>query len=98
MLQTTDTAATDSDFNAAVESSKLAALYNFAYGLSHEINNPLANIATRAQTLLLDEKNPERRGAKGRPEEQETQLDAAEPKEEDAAPFSRAWSASRWQR
>src|SRR5438477_12478568 len=49
------------DFDAALESAKLQALYNFAYGLSHEINNPLANIATRAQTLLVDEKDPERR-------------------------------------
>src|SRR5262252_7851680 len=51
----------ESDFAAAVESAKLRALYNFAYGLSHEINNPLANIATRAQTLLADEKDAERR-------------------------------------
>jgi signal transduction histidine kinase len=51
----------ESDFLAAVESAKLRALYNFAYGLSHEINNPLANIATRAQTLLADEKDRERR-------------------------------------
>jgi len=49
------------DFNSAVERAKLRALYHFAYGLSHEINNPLANIATRAQTLLVDEKDPERR-------------------------------------
>jgi signal transduction histidine kinase len=49
------------EFAAALESAKLEALYHFAYGLSHEINNPLANIATRAQTLLLDEKDPERR-------------------------------------
>jgi signal transduction histidine kinase len=49
------------DFAAAVEAAKLQALYNFAYGLSHEINNPLANIATRAQTLLVDERDPERR-------------------------------------
>src|SRR6476469_3658858 len=48
-------------FAAAVESAKLQALYNFAYGLSHEINNPLANIATRAQTLLADEKDTDRR-------------------------------------
>jgi signal transduction histidine kinase len=27
------------------------AMYNFAYGLSHEINNPLANIAARANLL-----------------------------------------------
>jgi signal transduction histidine kinase len=51
----------DADFAAAVESAKLQALYHFAYGLSHEINNPLANIATRAQTLLVDEPDPERR-------------------------------------
>lgn len=44
-----------------IEAAKLQALYNFAYGLSHEINNPLANIATRAQTLLADEADPERR-------------------------------------
>src|SRR5437868_15524952 len=49
------------EFSAAVEAAKLQALYNFAYGLSHEINNPLANIATRAQTLLVDEKDAERR-------------------------------------
>src|SRR3954465_2974652 len=58
-MQTTTEPATD--FAAAVESAKLQALYNFAYGLSHEINNPLANIATRAQTLLAEEKDPERR-------------------------------------
>ena len=51
----------DGDFVSALEAAKLQALYNFVYGLSHEINNPLANIATRAQTLLVDEKNPERR-------------------------------------
>src|SRR5436305_11183742 len=50
-----------SEFAPAVESAKLQALYNFAYGLSHEINNPLANISARAQTLLVDEKDPERR-------------------------------------
>src|SRR5262245_35834138 len=49
------------DFSRAVEAAKLQALYNFAYGLSHEINNPLANISARAQTLLVDEKNPQRR-------------------------------------
>ena len=32
-----------------------------AYGASHEINNPLANIAARAQALLRDEADPERR-------------------------------------
>jgi hypothetical protein len=32
-----------------------------AYGAGHEVNNPLANIAARAQTLLEDEQDPERR-------------------------------------
>jgi signal transduction histidine kinase len=49
------------DFASAVEAAKLQALYHFAYGLSHEINNPLANIVTRAQTLLVDENDPDRR-------------------------------------
>jgi signal transduction histidine kinase len=61
MHSTTETAAPSLDFAAAVEAAKLQALYHFAYGLSHEINNPLANIATRAQTLLVDEKDPQRR-------------------------------------
>lgn len=46
---------------AELENQKLAALREFAYGLSHEINNPLANIATRAQTLLRAEDDVERR-------------------------------------
>jgi signal transduction histidine kinase len=57
----TDRLADDPAFAAAVEAAKREALYQFAYGLSHEINNPLANIASRAQTLLLDERDPERR-------------------------------------
>lgn len=46
-----------------VDAAKLAALKELAYGASHEINNPLANIAARAQTLLRDEADPERRRA-----------------------------------
>ena len=49
------------DFDAAVEAAKLQALYNLAYGLSHEINNPLANITLRAQGLIEGEHNPVRR-------------------------------------
>lgn len=49
------------DFSGAVERAKLAALKEFAYGASHEINNPLANISTRAQALLSEEQHPERR-------------------------------------
>jgi hypothetical protein len=48
-------------FDETLETEKLEALKAFAYGSSHEINNPLANISTRAQTLLRDEKDPERR-------------------------------------
>jgi signal transduction histidine kinase len=46
-----------------LERQKLDALKELAYGASHEINNPLANIAARAQTLLRDETHPERRRA-----------------------------------
>jgi signal transduction histidine kinase len=48
-------------FAGALETAKLDALKEFAYGASHEINNPLANISARAQTLLQDERDPERR-------------------------------------
>ncbi len=51
----------ETEFNAAVERAKITAVYNLAYGLSHEFNNPLANISSRAQALLADEKDPERR-------------------------------------
>jgi signal transduction histidine kinase len=51
----------ETEFHQAVETAKLDAMKEFAYGLSHEINNPLANISARAQTLLQDEKDPERR-------------------------------------
>ncbi len=49
------------EFNRGLEQEKLLAMKQLAYGASHEINNPLANIATRAQTLLADEGHPERR-------------------------------------
>jgi signal transduction histidine kinase len=48
-------------FEARLEHEKLESLKELAYGASHEINNPLANIAARAQTLLDDEAEPERR-------------------------------------
>lgn len=41
--------------------AKVAALRQFAYGLSHEINNPLANISTRAQGLLRGEPDAAKR-------------------------------------
>jgi hypothetical protein len=48
-------------FNEALEIAKLDALKELAYGASHEVNNPLANISARAQTLLQEEKDPDRR-------------------------------------
>jgi signal transduction histidine kinase len=49
------------DFESRLEREKLDAMKELAYGASHEINNPLANIAARAQTLLEDEHDPQRR-------------------------------------
>jgi signal transduction histidine kinase len=48
-------------FDRAVVEARLEGLRELAYGAGHEINNPLANIASRAQALLLDEADPERR-------------------------------------
>jgi signal transduction histidine kinase len=44
-----------------LEQEKLSAMKELAYGASHEINNPLANISSRAQLLMRDEVDPERR-------------------------------------
>ena len=49
------------EFDRALQQAKLDSLKEFAYGAGHEINNPLANISARAQTLLKDERDPERR-------------------------------------
>jgi signal transduction histidine kinase len=49
------------EFEARLHDQKLAAMKQLAYGASHEINNPLANIATRAQTMLAVETQPEKR-------------------------------------
>jgi signal transduction histidine kinase len=49
------------EFDVQLERAKLDAMKELAYGASHEINNPLANIAARAQTLLDDEEDPARR-------------------------------------
>jgi signal transduction histidine kinase len=43
--------------------AKLEALAQFAAGAGHEINNPVATIVGRAELLLKDETNPERRQA-----------------------------------
>lgn len=48
-------------FDSAVRENRLAGMRELAYGAGHEINNPLANIAARAQALLVEEADPERR-------------------------------------
>ncbi|WP_197524623.1 sensor histidine kinase [Botrimarina hoheduenensis] len=50
-------------FAEALERAKLDSLKELAYGASHEINNPLANIALRAQALLKREEDPDKRRA-----------------------------------
>ena len=46
-----------------LEQAKLAALAEFAAGAGHEINNPVATIAGRAQQLLRGETDPAKRHA-----------------------------------
>lgn len=53
--------ATECSFSEELETRQQNALYNFAYGLSHELNNPLANISTRASTLAQTENDVHRR-------------------------------------
>jgi hypothetical protein len=49
------------EFERALEREKLESLKELAQGAGHEINNPLANISARAQTLLRSERDPDRR-------------------------------------
>jgi signal transduction histidine kinase len=53
----------ESRFQRALEDEKLEAMAEFAAGAGHEINNPLTVISGRAQLLLRDEADPERRHA-----------------------------------
>jgi len=48
-------------YSADVELSKREAIYHLAYGLSHELNNPLANVSARAGVLLRAIENPDQR-------------------------------------
>lgn len=50
-------------FAEELRRAKLDAMKELAYGASHEINNPLANIALRAQTLLKREDDADKRKA-----------------------------------
>ncbi|MFM7137910.1 MAG: sensor histidine kinase [Planctomycetota bacterium] len=65
LLDTLDAALTHhalvTRFEQRVAEARLESLRELAYGAGHEINNPLANIAARAQALLVDEREPERR-------------------------------------
>ena len=47
-------------FDTRLHDEKLAAIKQLAYGLSHEINNPLANISTRAEQLQRGESDSHR--------------------------------------
>lgn len=58
-LEHSPTESVDSDH--LLRDEKLKSLKRLAYGASHEINNPLANIASRAQALLVGESDPDRR-------------------------------------
>ena len=51
----------ETEFSAALHREKMAAMQQLAYGASHEINNPLANISTRAQSLMHNEQDADRR-------------------------------------
>lgn len=51
---------TEANLAMLAENRKNAAAQQLAYGLSHEINNPLANISARAQQLARDETDPQR--------------------------------------
>jgi signal transduction histidine kinase len=50
----------EADFDRQLEHEKLLAMKELAQGAGHEINNPLTNISTRAQSLLRHETDPER--------------------------------------
>lgn len=52
---------TDLHHSEEFRKAKLAALAEFAAGAGHEINNPVATIVGRAELLLKDETNLERR-------------------------------------
>ncbi len=53
--------ALDEDFQQQLFTERLESLREFAYGAGHELNNPLTNISSRAQALLRDELDDERR-------------------------------------
>ncbi|QDS96198.1 Sensor protein ZraS [Roseimaritima multifibrata] len=54
---------TRSHFGTVLHDEKLASLKQFAYGLTHEINNPLANIVTRSEQLKSTEPDDKRKAS-----------------------------------
>lgn len=48
--------ATESSMASTQPRREIERIYQFAYGLSHELNNPLANISTRAGVLLQSDR------------------------------------------
>lgn len=61
MLEDSTRSLQDSAANWLPSPERLEALAEFAAGAGHEINNPLATIIGRAQQLLRDETDPQRR-------------------------------------
>ncbi|MGC1273481.1 MAG: HAMP domain-containing sensor histidine kinase [Planctomycetaceae bacterium] len=55
--------ADDAEFDIRLRDAKLAAMAELAAGAGHEINNPVATIVGRAQLLLANEADPNRRRA-----------------------------------
>lgn len=53
--------ALQSSFEVQMDDQKRRAIYHLSYGLSHELNNPLANIVTRASQLLGTIRHPDDR-------------------------------------
>ncbi|MDA0660478.1 MAG: HAMP domain-containing sensor histidine kinase [Planctomycetota bacterium] len=47
-------------FAEALETRKISAVHEFAYGAGHELNNPFAIISARAQALMAEELSPDR--------------------------------------
>lgn len=52
--------ASEAEIARRLDAERWASMKALAYGASHEINNPLANIASRAQALALDERDQDR--------------------------------------
>ncbi len=57
------TAVTSDSLSTAIEETKRDLAHTLAYGLSHEINNPLANIATRAESLIRRTTDADQQGS-----------------------------------